>query len=356
VTPKKDAAIYHSSRSVLKVTPNGSLPADAQASAALNLRPLPLGELLDRAFTLYFKNIVPFSALLGVVLIPSIVVSYLQTRDFLGFYIYLIQHQLSSPNSTPDLTKLSSLAPSDALTGLQFALALIVVPLSYAAVVVGVSRAYVGLPVTFADCYRQALHRWLPIFMLIIVWTVLVVGSVLIIFIATAIAAAIFGVTLAAIGGTANSPAFAVFFAILIIAAMLAAISITIMLYLTWAISFVGVVLEKTDPFRAIGAAFSRVFGGRQFWRGFVLALALTGIYFGATIVIGGGGALLAYLLKAPALYVIFLGFMQLFFVPFAVVTAAVYYYDIRIRREGYDLQMLADQLAVTKPSSTAGV
>jgi hypothetical protein len=352
VTPKKDATNSYSSRLVLKVTPNGSLPADAQANAALSLRPLPLGELLDRAFTLYFRNIVAFSALLGIVLIPSIIVSYLQTRGLVGFYIYLIQHQISSPNSTPDLTKLTSLAPSGWLTALQLALAVIAVPISYAAVVVGVSRAYVGLPVTFADCYRQALHRWLAIFMLIIAWIVLVfVGAFAVVFGAAIIIAAF-----AAVGSTVNSPVFAAFFAVLIIAAMLVAISITIMLYLTWAISFVGVVLEKVDPFRAMGAAFSRVFGGGQFWRGFVLGLALTGIYFGASLVLGGGGALLAYLLRAPAVYVIFLGLMQLFFVPFAVVTAAVYYYDIRIRREGYDLQMLVDQLAAPQPSSTASV
>jgi hypothetical protein len=352
VTPKKHAASSHSSRSVLKVAPNGSLPEDAQTNAALNLRPLPLGELLDRAFTLYFRNIVAFSALLGVVLVPSIIVSYLQTRGFLGFYIYLIQHLISSPNSTPDLTKLTSLEPSGWLTGLQLALAVIAVPISYAAVVVGVSRAYVGLPVTFADCYRQALHRWLAILILIIAWVVVVFFGVF----TVAFAVAILVAALAAIGSTINSPVFAAFFAVLIIVAMLVAISITIMLYLTWAISFVGVVLEKIDPFRAMGAAFSRVFGGGLFWRGFVLGLALTGIYFGASLVIGGGGALLAYLLKAPAVYIIAVGMMQLFFVPFAVVTAAVYYYDIRIRREGYDLQMLVDQLVAPEQPSTSGV
>jgi hypothetical protein len=341
------------------VTPNGSLPpADVQANAALNLRPLPLGELLDRAFTLYFKNIIAFSALLAVVLIPSVIVSYLQARNVLGFYIDLIRHAMSSPGSTPDLSGLTSLQPSGGLTALQLALALIVVPVSYAAVVVGVSRAYVGLSVTFADCYRQALHRWLAIFMLIVVWVVLVITAFIAIFVMFTLGAVVVGLFLGLIagaGGGANNPAVAIVLAILIIAAVLVAMCITIMLYLTSAISFVAVVLEKTDPLRAVGAAFSRVFGGGQFWRGFVLALALTGIYLGASLVIEGGGALLAFLLKAPAVYVIFVGMLQLFFVPFAVVTAAVYYYDLRIRREGYDLQMLVEQLASSQPPAPAG-
>ncbi|MBV8165079.1 MAG: hypothetical protein JOZ91_12520, partial [Candidatus Eremiobacteraeota bacterium] len=45
----------------------------------------------------------------------------------------------------------------------------------------------------------------------------------------------------------------------------------------------------------------------------------------------------------------------SLFFTPFALVTAAVFYYDIRIRHEGYDLQMMADRFAApaaTTPTS----
>ena len=326
------------------MTPNGSLlsPSAQAQEAALNLRPLPLGELLDRAFTLYFRNIVAFSALLAVVLIPSVIVSYLQTRDILGFYITMVQHQIQAPNSTPDLTALSSLAPSDAWTGIQLVLAFVVIPISYGSVVVGVSRAYVGLPVTFADCYRQALSRWLPIIILIFVWIVLAFVGVL----AVAITAGVLGALAALVGGLLGKAFLGFFFAIIVLAAMLAGMCVIIMLYLTSAISFIAVVLEKVDPIRALGEAFARVFGGHQFWRGFVLAIALTGIYFGGTLVIGGGGALLAFLLKAPAIYVVFVGLMQLFFVPFAVVTAAVYYYDIRIRREGYDLQMLIDRFA----------
>jgi hypothetical protein len=332
------------------VAPNDTLPVNASNQAALNLRPLPLGELLDRAFTLYFRNIVAFSALLAVVLIPSIITSYFQTRDILSFYFYLFQHQLSQPNATPDLTKLSSFAPSDSLAVVQMALAFVVIPLSYAAVVVGVSRAYVGLPVRFADCYRKALHRWLAILILIVLWFflafILVLGLI--------VGIAVFAAALAAIGRLIASPVFGVAIAIIIIALVFAAFIISIMLYLTSAISLVSVVLEKTDPIHALSSAFSRVFGGGQFWRAFVLSLALTLIYFGALAVLGGGGTVLGFIFKAPALYVIAVGMMQLFFVPFAVVAAAVYYYDIRIRREGYDLQMLVEQIEQSQPPAVA--
>lgn len=328
------------------MAPTDSLPPNAQDAAALSLRPLPLGELLDRAFTLYFRNIVPFSALLAVVLVPSIVISYVQTRDILGFYITTMQKAISSPNAPPDLSALSSLAPNDALTVAQLLLGFVVIPVSYGAVVVGVSRAYVGLPVTFADCYRPAMRRWFAMVILIFMWFLFAIFAI----IGIAIVGGILGASAAALGSLLGGRVLGALIAVFIIALIVAAFGFTVMLYLTSAISFISVVLEELDPPRALSEAFSRVFGGSRFWKGFGLAIALAGIYIAALAVLGGGGALLAYVLKAPAVYIIFVGLMQLFFVPFAVVTAAVYYYDLRIRREGFDLQMLIER--VTNPSS----
>ena len=329
------------------MTPNETLPADAAAAAALNLRPLPLGELLDRAFSLYFRNFVGFSALLAVVLIPGVLTSYFQTRGLLSFYFSLL-HQIGTTRSQPDLSALNAITSYNPLTAVQLAIGVIIVPLSYAAVVVGVSRAYVGLPVTFADCYRHAVGRWLSILLLIVVWAVLIGVSFFVLVIGGAV---IFG-AFAFVGGLIARPFVGVVLALIFLITLIAGLIIGIMLYLTSAISLVSVVLERADPFRALSYGFARVFGGGMFWRSFVLSLALTGIYFGSFAVLGGAGSLLAYVFKLPALYFIAIGLMQLFFIPFAVVAAAVYYYDIRIRREGYDLQMLADQLSQSQLSA----
>jgi hypothetical protein len=322
------------------------LSADAQDAAALSLRPLPLGELLDRAFTLYFRNIVQFSALLAIVLVPSIIISYVQTRDIFATYISIMQKVISSPNSPPDLSSLSSIAPNDALTMIQLLLAFVVIPISYGAVVVGVSRAYVGLPVTFVDCYRPAMRRWLAVIMLIILWVIVAIVLV----IGFAIVGGILGAAAAGVGALLGSRLLGALGALVILGLVIVLFGFSVMLYLTSAISFISVVLEAIDPPRALSESFVRVFGGGRFWKGFGLALALAGIYFAALAVLGGGGALLAYILKAPAVYIIMVGLMQLFFVPFAVITAAVYYYDLRIRREGFDLQMLIER--VTNPAA----
>ena len=131
-----------------------------------------------------------------------------------------------------------------------------------------------------------------------------------------------------------------------------AAVVVSIMMYLTAAMSFIAVVIEQVDPVKAFGNAFTRMFSSGQFWRGFALALALAGIEIGASLVTVGGGMLAAFLLKSPAIYLVAAGLTSLFFTPFAIVAAAVFYYDVRIRREGYDLQMLADRFLAAAPAA----
>ena len=329
------------SRSAYSVTPNDSLSQAPDPQAALNLRPLSIGELLDRAFHLYFRHIAVFTGTVAIVIIPSLVMSYFQTAPLLNWYIDMVRHQIQAPNSTPDLSKLAALQPSDGWLAVQWAIIVLGIPLAYAAVVAGVSRAYLGLPITFAWSYRYALRRWLAIIILVIVWVFALAMTIFVLALFIGFAIAIVAVATRAAG---NNLFFAISSTFFVIGAMLAAFCIGIMLYLTFALSFISVIIEDVDPIKAIGAAFSRVFGSGQFWRGFVFALALTGIQLGATLVGAGGGALLAYIFKAPALYLILAGMVNLFYAPFAVVAAAIFYYDIRIRREGYDLQMLVQR------------
>ena len=305
--------------------------------------------MLDRAFHLYFKHIALFTAIVGVVIVPSVLFSYFSTRDLIDAYIALFQQMINSPRTTPDFAKLSAYQPSDVAILVQYALLFIGFPFAYGAVVAAVSKAYLGLPISFKDSYAHALGRWLWIFMLILIWAIAFFVLALGLIFGLAIIFAIMIPSVVALGK--YSSFFGIVFAIITVVIALAAIAFFIMIYLTAAVSFIAVVIENVDPITAFSTAFSRMFSGKQFWRGFVLALALMGINMGATLLFGGTGAVLAFVLKSPALYLTFASLTSLFFGPFAVVAAAVFYYDIRIRREGYDLQMLVDRFA--HPAST---
>ena len=90
-------------------------PPAVTVASATDLRPLPIGELLDRAFHLYFKHFVAFVAILAIVLVPHAIVQYFQSKDFLDVFISVLQQRPSGgrPPAPPDLSKLSSMSMTD---------------------------------------------------------------------------------------------------------------------------------------------------------------------------------------------------------------------------------------------------
>lgn len=323
-------------------------PLASQAQAALNLRPLPLGELFDRAFQVYFSNVWALTALLAIVLVPYTIINYFQTKDLWDVIFSAMQQGMHGGTPPPpDITKLQGAqtwAPFDWL------IVVIAIPIANAAVIVGVSRAYLGQPVRFKECYKAALHRWLPLLILVVLWFIAAFISILIVAIVMAILIPS-SIGMATVFGRSGFAGFmvALFFFILFIVLF----AIAVMVYLAFAFSFIATVLERVDPVKAFASGFARVFSRDQLWRGFLLAIALGLIEIAAGLVGGGAGGVAAYFLKSPALYFIGISLVQLFFYPFAFVVVSIFYYDIRIRREGFDLQMLIDRLAATQ-SSTA--
>src|ERR1700730_4175516 len=162
-----------------------------------------MGELLDRAFHLYFKHFTVFIALLAVVLVPYTIVQYFQSRDAIDIMLTLFTKGVHSTQPSPaDMAKLSRLSGMNAWFGLQMAIAFLALPIANAAVVVAVSRAYLGLSLRFADCYRIALQRWLPILILIIVWIVVAFAGIFGFAIAAGVTAALVGVLAAGSHGS----------------------------------------------------------------------------------------------------------------------------------------------------------
>lgn len=328
-------------------------------AASLNLRPLGLGELLDRAVHLYFRHFLTLTSLLIVVMIPFLLVQYFASKDILTSYFAVIEHAIKSPSSPPPQSDLQQIidAANNAqyLTALNYALLLLALPLANAAVVTAVSRAYLGLPISFADCYRLALRRWLYVIILTLLWLIVLIIAVfgLVVF------AALITVGVAAVGGllaTAGGQTIALIAAAIVgITLALLLLALAIAMYMAYACSFIAAVLEKIDPVRAFGSGFGRVFGGGQLGRSIVLALTLFAIDVGAGLVAAIAGGLLFYLTKSPVPYVLVAALSNLFLIAFDYVVVAVYYYDIRIRREGLDLQILAGQIAAassTQPAS----
>ncbi len=327
-------------------------PGSAPVASSTDLRPLPLGELLDRAFNLYFRNILTFTAILAVMLVPHTIVQYLQSKDTFDILFAVFRNAASGHPDASLAEKLQQTSTMNNWFGLDLAFVFLALPLANAAVVVAISKAYLGQPFGFADSYRLALKRWLSVLILEILWCVAAFVGVLVLAIAGGVVGAM--VAFLSVGLSKTSVAGAVF-AVLMILLVLAVIAVFMMLFFTFAFSFVTVVLEHVDPVRAFGLAFSRVFGGHMLWRSVALALALAAVDLVTVMLAYAGGGLLAYFLKSPALIIVLLSLTSLVFAPFALLVVGVYYYDVRIRREGLDLQLLAERFGEpTPPAATA--
>jgi hypothetical protein len=328
---------------------NASTPGgEGVAAAALLLRPLSIGELLDRAFSLFFKNIIPLISLLAIVIVPWAIIQYFMTRDVLGLEFDLIMRALSHPTQPPDQAEIARISQaavqSRPLVGLNYLFTFILVPFANAAVVVGISRAYLGQQIRFKDCYAVALQRWLYVLALVLMWLVTLLGAIIVVFLVF-----VFGVLLLAAVAAALKTLGAVIAIVFGIIGFLALFGVIIMGYMAFASSMVALMLERVDPVRSFVLGFDRIFGGGLFWRSLLMALAMVAVFFGFGLVAGGLGALLVWATKSPAMYVAAGEVANIFYVAFAFVVVALYYYDVRIRREGFDLQLLADQMARTQ-------
>ena len=317
--------------------------------AMRDLRPLSIGELLDRAFSISFKNILPFSAIVFVVIVPEMIINYFAMNGPLAAIFDQAAKMSTTAGSTtpPDpMPLLNAEANAAPYFGAILLYALLVVPLANAAVVSGISRAYLHMPVRFGECYRDAIGRWGWLVLLGLLWVAAAIAAEIVVTLP-------FGIIIFSLGAVAAMLGVvgAVLAIIVGIAALLALLGLISLICLAAAFSFVAAVLEKMSPGFAFRSGFQRVFGEGQFWRSVGIAAALFGIVIGFEVVASVVG-LLAGVVHNLALIAIVNGIVQTFLYPFMFAVVAVCYYDVRIRREGFDLQMLAAQLG--GPSTTA--
>jgi hypothetical protein len=109
--------------------------------------------------------------------------------------------------------------------------------------------------------------------------------------------------------------------------------------------AFNAIGLEGSPAFTAIGLGFARIFNRRELGRAALVVLAISAIYVGIYLVFFALFGLIQSVVHSFAL-------VELASVPFSLVSTtfiallfAVYYFDVRVRREGLDMQAALDRL-----------
>ncbi len=279
------------------------------------LRPLRVGEILDASIKVYLSNartlmgltavvVVPFQILYAIVLLSVVSSASEVPHGFTSF--------VSAQHAT------DSAATSGAKTVLLFA-GLIVDLLSTAACVKAISDAYLDQPVDLGSSLRFAARRLGALaWMAILMWVLLTL-------------------------------------------AFIALVIPGIWLYAAWSVATPALLIEGVRGQRALGRSRELVRG--RWWPVagvLVVAEVMTALVSGAitgvllAIVLTGGGSAL-YAVVVVSLAGVVAGILTR---PFQAAVATVLYYDLRVRREGYDVQLLAEQLGfdpAVMPSGVAG-
>ncbi len=307
----------------------------------MDLRPLGFGEIFDRAITLYVRNFWPFLAIVLVLIVPLAVIQYVLDSSQLAQFDQMI-HVFTHPNAPPPA--LASLFSSPGEIAAIAAVALLYYalwPFVFVAVAFGVARLYGGRPVEFGACYRSVLPHWGAILLTQLVAVAVFVTWYVAFFIVVVAA----GVVAALLARASIVLAIVAFVVLLLLA--LAFLLALALVFIALAFAMNAVAIENAGPMAAIASGFGRVFARKELGRALVFALAAFAVIFGGSMVVSAV-ALLALFAHAVAVEVIVSALLRAAIAPFSIVLVAVYYFDVRIRREGYDLEAEIERIAAT--------
>jgi Membrane domain of glycerophosphoryl diester phosphodiesterase len=319
---------------------------------ALDLRPLTLGELLDRSFSLYRSHFRTFVAIMAV---PAVLGA--------GFALLLELAQgdrsLGPPGARPTPDAIFRMAwPVIALwVGILFYLAVHVVAVG--ATTAAVSELYMGREATARGGYDRVRSR-IGRLLLVLVLTSLRLGAVVLVPLILA------GVVVALAVGR-SGPLATIVAIILGLLLILGAVMLVVFLTLRYCLAVPAVVIESVTARQAIRRSIALMRG--NLGRGFVLVLFAFVIAQITTLIFQGpfmAGAYVAGPDAAAALWLRLMGACagalgNAISAPLMSVALALLYYDARVRHEGLDLQIMMDTLdapsgGLTSPRASAAL
>jgi len=285
----------------------------------IRLRPLDIGDVLDETFQVYRRGIVPLITTMALAIVPSTLL-LTGAAILMGFGVGFGQ------STFENLSREAAIA----LIGAGIVAALVIVILWIAtiaaqllatgAVVRIASNTILGQPLSIRDAYREALGHF---------------GSLSLVGICVGLAVGLLFIT--CIG-----------------------IPVAIYLGLGWSLTFPAIMLEGWGAFGSMRRSSELVDGHR--WRLLVvfvlimliqwLLLSIPGGLIAAlsagVLFLSGGSAFVELGMQVIQTVVQTAG--QVLFTPIGHITATLLYYDLRVRKEAFDLQQRLPGVEIVQP------
>jgi hypothetical protein len=292
---------------------------------------MSVGELLDATFSLYRRNFLLIAAISAVVQLPyaALIFVLYQTTSFAS-----AQNAFSHiSNTTRGLTQaqvnaLVTLISVDSV--LLVVSILVVLPLAVAATTRAVSDRYLDRETSVGQSYAAALRRLGPL----ILQSLILIGFVIGVFAVATAVLLLFVVAIGAAGGLLGALTF------------IAAIVFTVAVYVRTSLAPPAIVLENLSAWRGLRRSWNLVRGSS--WRVFGIRLLVGLITFIIAAVLIGLFELAGTGLDTNGRFVlqqVLNAFANVFISPITYIAVTLLYYDMRIRKEGFDIEMLAQSL-----------
>jgi Membrane domain of glycerophosphoryl diester phosphodiesterase len=314
--------------------------------AATELRPLSLGELLDHTFSYYRKHFLLF---VGIMALPQVLI--------VATSLVLLPFQTTRPGSTPPqdprmaANQIFSTLPTLMITfGVIMMAYALVYCIALGATTVALSEVHLGRETTIAGAYRSLRGKVLRLFDVVISIIIRCFGIYLLVFL-SAIAIVVVPLAFLGVQGKPN-PLLLVGIGLLMIFAMVGGAVLAIFLIMRYTMAVPALVLENLKARDAIKRSVALAKG--NLWRIFLTVVLM---YFINMVVVGvfQGPFWLVMLVAAaktqavPAWIAIPMnisaGIGGALSGPLMIIALALQYYDARVRKEGYDLQLMMASL-----------
>jgi hypothetical protein len=306
---------------------------------AYELRPLTLAELLDRAFSLYRRH---FWVFVGIMALPSLAMLLLSLGSNLVNGIGTLAPGLR-PSPEAAITLFVSMI---AVTLVAFLFYWITYALALGATTAAVSQIYAGHAPTISGAFGATKARLGRLAWLLVLLGARLMGVVFLVVFGTGAIIAVGGLVSPIVAG------------LVAIAGMLLGFGLFVWLFLRYAVSVPAAILEDNSASDAIARSIDLTRG--SLLKVFVLFAFAAIVTYAALAIFQLPFAIAAFVvgITTPAgFWLNMLGVVtgsigSALTSPLAVVAMATLYYDLRIRNEGLDLELMIAKLRDSAPAA----
>lgn len=314
---------------------------------------MSLSELLDRTFTIYRNH---FWLFCGLMALPEVAIVLCQLASLLWFPMRVVAPATANPSDPfAALAAMKSNFASLFVVGLA---TIICKAFSFGAVTLAVSELVLGRATSIRESYRRVRSRVLGLFGLILLLTFIGFLSVFAaVFVGVALGVLLgTGITGAAGGAAGGKVLTVIIVFILTMAGVVGGASLAIWLLMRFAVSIPVFLLEKTGVADSLSRSGTLTRGHR--WRIFgavmimyIVAVAVQTLFtlpFVILIAINAAKGLLPLWLQVGSSVAGAVG--STLAGPLLMIALALVYYDVRIRKEAFDLETMMAGLGPAAP------